>query len=42
MSRVLPHSLEAERSVIGGVLLHHQAYPQVVATVGPGDFGRQT
>jgi replicative DNA helicase len=36
--RVLPHSLEAERSVVGGILLNPKAFSQVVEHVGAGDF----
>jgi replicative DNA helicase len=36
--RVLPHSLEAERSVVGGILLHPKAFSQVVEHVGAEDF----
>jgi replicative DNA helicase len=36
--RVLPHSLEAERSVVGGILLHPKAFSQVVEHVAAEEF----
>lgn len=36
--RVLPHSLEAERAVLGGVLLRQQALAFVAPHVAPADF----
>lgn len=36
--RVLPHSQEAEESVIGGVLLHPRTYPAIAAILSPDDF----
>jgi replicative DNA helicase len=36
--RVLPHSQEAEESVIGGVLLHPRAFNQVAEFLQPDDF----
>jgi hypothetical protein len=38
--RVLPHSLEAERAVLGAVLLHNDALSPATEIVGPGDFFR--
>lgn len=38
MSRVLPHSLEAEKSVIGGILLHPKAFDSVRPMVSPAHF----
>ena len=38
--RVPPHSIEAEQSVIGGVLLDNAALPEVAGIVQPGDFYR--
>jgi replicative DNA helicase len=38
--RVLPHSLEAERSVLGAVLLHDVVFPLVVALICAADFFR--
>jgi len=37
-NRVLPHSMEAERSVLGGVLLSPKAYTQVADLVDGEDF----
>ena len=37
---VLPHSLEAERSVLGAILIHNAAYEQVSALLKPADFYR--
>lgn len=36
--RVLPHSLEAEMSVVGGVLLHPRTFAEVSGTVRVEDF----
>lgn len=36
--RVLPHSLEAERAVLGGVLLHPKAFMQVADKVAASEF----
>src|SRR5438128_2410662 len=36
--RVLPNNLEAERSVIGGILIHPRAFSQVVEHVAADDF----
>jgi len=35
---VLPHNLEAEMSVLGGVLLYHQSFHQIADLVEPQDF----
>ncbi len=40
--RVLPHSLEAERSVVGGILTHSKAFHQVADLVEPQDFYHPT
>ncbi len=36
--KVLPHSLEAERAVLGGILLEPEALPAVLEIVHPEDF----
>lgn len=36
--RSLPHNLDAEKSVVGGVLLHPKALSRVVEHVAPADF----
>jgi hypothetical protein len=38
--RVLPHNLDAERSILGAILLHDDALPIAAATISPGDFFR--
>ena len=38
--RTPPHSLEAEQSVLGGLLLDNQAWDRVADMVSPGDFYR--
>jgi replicative DNA helicase len=38
--RVPPHNLDAERSLLGGVLLDSQAFPEVVEIVRPEEFYR--
>jgi replicative DNA helicase len=38
--RVPPHNLDAERSVLGGVLLTHETFDDVVSLVSPEDFYR--
>jgi replicative DNA helicase len=40
LERVLPHNLEAERSVLGAVLIDNQAFPFALATVSGGMFYR--
>ena len=40
LERVLPHNLEAERSVLGAVLLHNDAYDIAARIVTPADFFR--
>ena len=40
--RVLPHSLDAEMSVVGGVLLHPKSFHQVADLVDPDDFYHPT
>jgi len=37
-SRVPPHSLEAEESVLGAILLDNDAYDRIADLVGRGDF----
>lgn len=39
--RTLPHNLEAERSVLGAILLHTEAYNLVAATLKPSHFFRE-
>jgi replicative DNA helicase len=39
--RVPPHSLDAERSVLGGVLLDNQAMEELLAVLKPADFYRE-
>jgi replicative DNA helicase len=41
MSRALPHNLDAEKSVVGGILLHPRAFMRIVGLVGPEDFYHQ-
>lgn len=38
--RTLPHNLEAERSILGAILVHNDAYEQVAATLTPQHFYR--
>ena len=38
--RALPHNLEAERSVLGAVLIHNEAFNFAVEIIAPGDFFR--
>jgi replicative DNA helicase len=38
--RTLPHNLEAERSILGAILLHNAAYEKVSERLGPEDFFR--
>jgi replicative DNA helicase len=38
--RVPPHNLDAERSLLGGILLDGQAFNDVVGTVSPDEFYR--
>jgi len=40
--RILPHNLEAEMSVVGGVLLHPKAWNEVAGVVAPTDFYHPT
>jgi replicative DNA helicase len=37
-SRVPPHSLEAEESILGGVLLDNEAFDRIADAVSPDDF----
>ena len=39
-ARALPHNLEAERSVLGAILIHNEAFNYAVEIVRPGDFFR--
>ncbi len=38
--RTLPHNLEAERSVLGAILVHNDAFNLAVQVIGPADFYR--
>jgi replicative DNA helicase len=38
--RTLPHSLEAEQSVLGAILLHNDAFNQAAEILSPADFFR--
>jgi replicative DNA helicase len=38
--RTLPHNLEAERSVLGAILVHNDAYNLAVQVITPSDFYR--
>lgn len=38
--RTLPANLEAERAVLGAILLHNESYPLATANVSSGDFFR--
>ena len=38
--RVPPHSIEAEQSVLGGLLLDNQAFDKIADVVSPEDFYR--
>jgi replicative DNA helicase len=38
--RLLPHNLEAERSVLGAILLHNDAFNQAAEIIGAVDFFR--
>ena len=38
--RTLPHNLEAERSVLGAILLHNDAFNTAVETIDSNDFYR--
>lgn len=40
--RIPPHSLEAERAVLGCILLTRDALPQVADALEPGDFYRES
>ncbi len=40
LERTLPHNLEAERSILGAILVHNDAYNLAVQAVTPGDFYR--
>jgi replicative DNA helicase len=41
VGRVPPHSLDAERSVLGGVLLDNHAMEELLAVLKPADFYRE-
>jgi replicative DNA helicase len=38
--RTLPHNLEAERSVLGAILLHNEAFHRAAEVIDSGDFFR--
>ena len=38
--RTLPHNLEAERSVLGAILIHNEAFNYAAQILGPQDFFR--
>lgn len=40
VERQLPHNLEAERAVLGAIMLHNDAYERVAKTIAPEDFFR--
>ena len=40
VDRTLPHNLEAERSVLGAVLIHNDAFNQAAATLTAGSSRR--
>jgi replicative DNA helicase len=40
LDRTLPHNLEAERSVLGAVLIHNDAFNQAAEVLNPRDFYR--
>ena len=37
-TRVMPHSLEAEQSVLGSMLLNNNCVPEVIGILQPRDF----
>src|SRR4029078_9288846 len=39
-ARTLPHNLEAERSVLGAILLHNDAFNLAAEVIDAGDFFR--
>lgn len=39
--RTLPHNLEAERAVLGAIILHNDAYEKIAQTVTGADFYRE-
>src|SRR5690606_30410803 len=39
-ARALPHNLEAERSVLGAILIHNEAFNYAAQMVRPEDFFR--
>src|SRR5688572_29604794 len=40
VDRTLPHNLEAERSVLGAILIHNDAFNQAAEVLTPRDFYR--
>jgi len=40
LDRTLPHNLDAERSVLGAIIVHNEAYDEASELVTPGDFYR--
>ena len=41
VERTLPHNLEAERSVLGAILLHNDAFNLAAEVIDAGDFFRE-
>lgn len=41
LGRVLPHSVEVERALLGSILLNSDVLPQVIEVVSPRDFYRK-
>src|SRR5215472_14819277 len=41
LERTLPHNLEAERSVLGAILLHNEAFNLAAEVIDAGDFFRE-
>ncbi|MGL4994809.1 MAG: DnaB-like helicase N-terminal domain-containing protein, partial [Deefgea sp.] len=39
--RIPPHSVEAEQSVLGGLMLDNQAFDKIADVIGDGDFYRE-
>ena len=42
LMRVPPQNLEAERFILGGILLDNEAFHQVIEILQPGDFYRES
>src|SRR5689334_295859 len=39
-TRTLPHNLEAERSILGAILLHNEVWPQVASVLAADEMFR--